>query len=578
MAFRILFLFLFLFAYSNLGAQEVTSCTDTQGSLFSEITYIWNGKVLGEFSTEEHWASVQNQIPYEAKVDFSKELHLGSNCQGKWLVLPLIRYPHHWIWDNQDLGEIRSESVVYLTPGAHTLKLTIDNRKLGSNQTKAGIRSKFFYFNQFELIKYFTKKVFSFVIESFVLLFIGIFFLFFFIQRRKDKAPLFLACFCFSVSIYSAITSVFVYSFFPFISYTIKFRLEASLEILFHLIHGYLMFSFFPSVFEKIWLRVLWMPTILLISFFLIAPEPSMSIFYKYSLILHPILGTIVLIRMFKALTLRLLFAKPVFMGLLILIPSIFQDSWSGFSTNIELLPYTFPIALLFLILLHSLLLAKKFSLAEQEAEQKSMIQEQLQKEKRDRKNEKETIVRKLHDELGSDLDLVLQSSQNNDKEFMIKKIQSFLVRFKALVLTVRSSSNDERNVLESMRSHIKRLEALGKYSVEFETNLDKDCLDIWQKEHLLAIFYEVITNINKYDKITKMKIRLIQRKDSLYFSLFTDGKGFSEKDIAEALLKNSSGLGLENIQYRVITLHGKKRQMRLANGGFFFLEFPLNT
>ncbi len=578
MAFRILLIFTLLCASSNLGAQKITGCLDPEGTLFSDITYIWNGKVLGEFSTEEHWANIKKEIPYEAKVDFLKELHLGEDCQGKWLLLPLIRYPHRWTWDSEDLGEIRSESLVYLTPGSHTLKLVIDNRKLGSYQAKGGIRSKFIYYNQFELIKYFTKKVFSFVIEFFVLLFIGIFFLFFFTQRRKDKAPLFLACFCFAVSIYSAITSVFVYSFFPFINYTIKFRMEASLEISFHLIHAFLMYSFFPSVFGKIWIRVLLIPTVLLISFFLIAPEPEMSIFYKYALVLHPILGTIVLTRMLKALILRLPFATPVFMGLLILTPSIFQDSWSGFSTNIELIPYTFPIALLFLILLHSLLLAKKFSLAEQEAEQKVKFQEELQKEKNDRKLEKESIVRKLHDELGSDLDLLLESSQDNDKDFMVRKIQSFLVRFRALVLTVRSSTNEERNVLKSMRSHIQRLIALGKYSVEFETNLEKDCFDIWQKEHLLALFYEVIANINKHDKISKMKIRLIRKKESIYFSVVSDGRGFSEKEIRATLLKNASGLGLESIHSRVQTLHGKKRQMRFEHGGFFFLKFPLNN
>ncbi len=578
MAFRVLtFFFFFIILSFSISAREVADCVETKGSLFSDITYIWNGKVLGEFNSEEHWANVQSQIPYEAKVDFLKELTLQDNCQGKWLLLPLIRYPHRWIWDDRNLGEIRSESIVYLTPGPHTLKLEIDNRKLGSNQTKGGIRSKFLYYNQIQLVKYFIQKVLSFVIESFVLLFIGIFFLFFFSQRKKDKAPLYLAFFCFIVSIYSAITSVFVYSLFPFISYTIKFRLEASLEISFHLIHGLLMYSFFPSVFGKIWLRILLIPTILLVSFFILAPEPEMSILYKHALILHPILGTIVLVRMVKALTLKLQFAKPVFMGLLILLPSIFQDSWAGYSTSIELIPYTFPIALLFLILLHSLLLAKKFALAEQEAEQKLKFQEELQREKKERKNEKESIVRKLHDELGSDLDLLLESSKSKDKEFMVQRIQNFLIRFRALVLTVRSSANEKRDVLESMQSHIQRLQALGKYTVEFETNLEKGCLDIWQREHLLAIFYEVIANLNKHDKISVMKVRLVQRKQAIYFSISSNGKGFSDQDILSAQIKNSSGIGLESIQSRVSTLHGKKRQMRLTQGGYFFLRFPLN-
>lgn len=569
-----LLLFIIISYSTSIYSQNSIKCLDNKGLLFEQIEFFYEGKSLGNFSTEEHWKNIQNSIPYLSKLNFKKTLFLDSSCDQKWLLLPLIRYPHHWIWDGVNLGQRTYESILFLTPGSHTLEIEIDNRTMGSNQTKGGIRSKFEYFDQVSLVNFYIRRIFTFVIESFVLSFIGIFFLFFFLQRKKDRGPLYLSLFCFVVSIYALVTSPFIYTLFPFINYSYKFKMEASLEFFFHLVHIYLMQSFFPSVFTRIWIVLFNILVYSIVLIFLFLPEPQMSIFYKYSLILHPILGSLVVFRMAKALVKKLPFSRIVFLGLFILLPSIFQDSWSGFSTEVELIPYTFPIALLFLILVHSLLLAKKFAIAEREANLKWELQEELALEKKERKEEKESIVRKLHDELGADLDLLLQSISTKDKPFIVSKIKDFLVRFKSLVLTVRASASEEVPLLSTIHSHLERLKNLDRYTINFESNIQDEFLTFWQKENLLAIFYEVVTNLNKYDKFTHLRIVLNQKHEKIVFFLSSNGKGFSEKEI---LSKMGHGIGLESIRVRTKAIQGKKRQLQFHGGSAFLLVFPLN-
>jgi len=67
----------------------------------------------------------------------------------------------------------------------------------------------------------------------------------------------------------------------------------------------------------------------------------------------------------------------------------------------------------------------------------------------------------------------------------------------------------------------------------------------------------ELINNILKHAKPKQIRIISVYENDQLAISIYHDGKGLTQKEFEEFRYKKE-GLGLKNIQNRVILLKGK--------------------
>jgi PAS domain S-box-containing protein len=209
---------------------------------------------------------------------------------------------------------------------------------------------------------------------------------------------------------------------------------------------------------------------------------------------------------------------------------------------------------------------------------QKKILNAIIQTEEREKSN----FSKELHDGLGpllSTIKLYLQWSErpNNNvpREEIIHKAQEIL---EEAIATVKEVSNKLSPHLltyyglsAAIKSFTDKLNETSSININFESNSDKR-LNIEIEAALYRAIIECINNTLKYANAKNINIKIINSDIQLVIQYSDDGIGFNIKET----ISQHKGLGLFNLQNRILTVGGKITLTSKKNEGVYY-QFIIN-
>ena len=205
--------------------------------------------------------------------------------------------------------------------------------------------------------------------------------------------------------------------------------------------------------------------------------------------------------------------------------------------------------------------------------EQLSMFSSYLQEA---REKERTSIAREIHDELGQaltalkmDLSWLKKRLPKNQKP-LLEKEASMSELVEATIQTVKKISTELR---PGILDHLGLTAAIEWQAEEFQKRTGIPCgVSIVPEEivpdkdrstTIFRIFQETLTNITRHAKATKVSVRLERENNSLILEVRDNGKGITEKQLAD-----SKSLGLMGMRERAAYWGGHVNMKGIRNGG----------
>jgi signal transduction histidine kinase len=174
---------------------------------------------------------------------------------------------------------------------------------------------------------------------------------------------------------------------------------------------------------------------------------------------------------------------------------------------------------------------------------------------------ERRTIARDLHDDIGSTLNIiymninkVLEANDNKAKETASASAAKLTTE---TIKTVRQLAHKllppilEKFGLEAaLKELFEELEAASDIHVNYEIELGNAKLDDDQQLNIFRVTQELINNTLKHSQAKEIKFEITASNKGLYYSYQDDGVGYDSN-------KAKKGLGMQNIENRVEMLKG---------------------
>ena len=195
---------------------------------------------------------------------------------------------------------------------------------------------------------------------------------------------------------------------------------------------------------------------------------------------------------------------------------------------------------------------------------------------------EKKRISTELHDGVVSKLfgiRIHLERLIYLDKKIDLIKVEDYLGKLNELeneirVISHRLSENavfNKEGFLLIIQNFITDYEELSGIKIQLinDSSINWENLNYEQKINLFRIIQESFNNIRKYAQAEKVVISFKAQNDLIVFSIADDGIGFD-------FSKNSSGIGLKNIQIRIENLKGSFDIKSNEKGTSIIGNFPL--
>ncbi|MFM6924259.1 MAG: PAS domain S-box protein [Ferruginibacter sp.] len=226
----------------------------------------------------------------------------------------------------------------------------------------------------------------------------------------------------------------------------------------------------------------------------------------------------------------------------------------------------------------------------------KNMAEERLQKSYQDirqlasnlqniREEERTSIAREIHDELGQQLtglkmDIYWLSRKINTSDNEIAaKLKESIELINATVASVRKIATDLRPSILDDLGLIAALEWQGEEfekrsgtHVEFSNEAGEFVLKPESVTAIFRIYQELLTNVARHANATFVKVRLMKTGDNLFFSLTDNGTGFDPDTISK-----KKTLGLLGIKERTLLLGGTYEfKSKPGEGSETIISIPL--
>ncbi len=203
------------------------------------------------------------------------------------------------------------------------------------------------------------------------------------------------------------------------------------------------------------------------------------------------------------------------------------------------------------------------------------------------RENERSLIAREIHDELGSMLtglkiDLSwLAGRLPADQMPMLKKTRAMLKLVGSIIQSVRRISTelrpgmlDDLGLVAAIEWQTQEFQARTGISCQFTSNLGDRKLDRELATAVFRIFQETLTNVARHAKATRVNIILRPKAHSLILTVRDNGKGITEREIADR-----KSLGILGMGERALLLGGEVAIMGLpGKGTTVTVEVPLKS
>ncbi|MGK2862920.1 MAG: PAS domain S-box protein, partial [Chitinophagaceae bacterium] len=182
------------------------------------------------------------------------------------------------------------------------------------------------------------------------------------------------------------------------------------------------------------------------------------------------------------------------------------------------------------------------------------------------REEERISIAREIHDELGQQLAIIkmdidwLNREIEDKKENVQKKLKGLLGIIDNTVKTVRKISSelrpmalDDLGLLSALDWHCHEFEERSGIKTKFSSEIEEIKLPDKIATGLFRIFQESLTNISRHAKATLVNVSLKKDKNYLSLSIIDNGKGFV-LDCNE----NKKTLGILGMRERTSIMDGK--------------------
>jgi PAS domain S-box-containing protein len=201
------------------------------------------------------------------------------------------------------------------------------------------------------------------------------------------------------------------------------------------------------------------------------------------------------------------------------------------------------------------------------------------------REEERTTIAREIHDELGQSLTALKMQSAWIQKhltpkhehlhskiEVLLEIIDSMIYTVKHISAQLRPSSLDDLGITAAIEWQGKKFEDDTGIKCDIHSNLNEIGLKNVQNTAIFRIFQEALTNIARHASATKVKVLLNSRNDKIILVVEDNGVGISSEQIYDR-----KSLGILGMRERANSLNGKLDIKNIrGHGTIVTLTIPL--
>jgi signal transduction histidine kinase len=241
----------------------------------------------------------------------------------------------------------------------------------------------------------------------------------------------------------------------------------------------------------------------------------------------------------------------------------------------------TIGLALAGVTTLYTLRLERKLERGlDENARARSDLQELSARLERAQENERRTLARELHDEVGQSLSAILMETENAECATDVIEMRAHLAAVKKLAgktvnevrdlaLLLRPSMLDDFGLAPALNWHAREMSKRTGLNVMVTADDDIDDLPDEHKTCIYRAVQEAVNNSARHANARTVEVAVKREGDRVRFQVRDDGVGFDTRFVR--------GLGLLGMEERVRRLGGDLRlESQLGRGTLIAAELPL--
>jgi signal transduction histidine kinase len=207
------------------------------------------------------------------------------------------------------------------------------------------------------------------------------------------------------------------------------------------------------------------------------------------------------------------------------------------------------------------------------------------------RENERVTIAREFHDELGQALTALKinfsvirahfkEGVGPEGQEFILNEISDMqdmvdatIKKVRALISSLRPETLDKFGVVEALSWHAEEFSMNTGIACEFKSNVENLIIDKEKEIAIFRIYQESFTNVAKHARANKVSSELLVNDNCLQLIVEDNGIGIGDEDF-----EKSDSFGILGMKERAIICGGELKMHNTSNGGaVMIMKIPFN-
>jgi len=181
---------------------------------------------------------------------------------------------------------------------------------------------------------------------------------------------------------------------------------------------------------------------------------------------------------------------------------------------------------------------------------------------------EKKRVAEELHDDVGAVLSAtklfmfnintaMLDEAGKTAHEKCIDLLTESVTKVRTISHNLHGGMLQNLGLNEAIRSFVKKITQGSSITSAVELEESYDSLGTDKDIHVYRLIQELCNNMLKHSKPAYININSTLQNQQVSFQIIHDGKGLSQQQF-EALRYSANGLGLKNIQNRVVLIGGE--------------------
>jgi signal transduction histidine kinase len=204
---------------------------------------------------------------------------------------------------------------------------------------------------------------------------------------------------------------------------------------------------------------------------------------------------------------------------------------------------------------------------------------------------EREKIATDLHDAIGINISSVMLNFSRLEHELKnlnlptdfilsnLKILENTIDLTRQTVLQLYPSNFQNLGFLNSFNSIINLLKMSDRIQINLNQHLQENDIVIHHAGllHLFRVCQEILNNIIKHSKCSKISIHIFIEKSNLILTFKNDGVLFTNQNVS-SLTNEHKGLGLKSIMNRIKLINGSIDYYESKNNNFVKIVVPNRT